>query len=140
MCISLLLITGCHSSYERNTNAGEVKTIMLSQLMEKMQNKDSFAVMFTQSMCGYCQEFESILSEYQQKHGFTMYNVILDNEEATPNENLAIIKPYFPEFRVTPGIFYVENGKCKSHLKDQNGTIDEKHLDDWVQENRIDKK
>ena len=133
-------MTGCGTSYERNTNPGKVEQIMLSQLIEKMQNEETFTVMFTQTECGYCKEFNDILSEYQKDHGFVMYEVVLDHEEATPNENLTIIRPYFPDFRITPGIFYVSNGKCKSNLKPQKGTINEKNLDDWVRRNRIDEK
>ena len=140
LSISILFLIGCQSTYERNTDSGKVIQITLAELVEKMDEKETFAVMFTQSMCGYCQEFKGILSEYQENHGFIMYEVILDYENATPNENLAIIKPYFSDFSTTPGIFFVENGSNKSHLKDKNGTIDKENLDSWILQNKIDKK
>ncbi|RHO26421.1 hypothetical protein [Amedibacterium intestinale] len=140
ICLTILLLVGCQSTYERNTDSGKIVQITLAELVEKMENNETFAVMLTQSMCGYCQEFKGLLSEYQENHGFIMYEVILDYENATPNENLEIIKPYFSDFSTTPGIFFVEDGKNKSHLKDKNGTIDKENLDSWVLANKIDKK
>ena len=139
MCVTTLF--GCSSSnYERDTSPGEIKTISLKELSEKMENKDTFTVMLTQSMCGYCQEFKTILTDYQKEHNLVMNEVVLDKENATPQENLKIIKPYFSDFSTTPGIFYVEKGESKSHLKEKGGTINTEHLDEWVQEFKLDRK
>lgn len=143
LCIIALsfILTGCStSSYKRDTGAGKVEKITLAQMEEKIANKEDFAIMLTQSMCSYCQAFEEILTPYIANHAVTMYDVVLDKEATTPQENLVVIKKTFANFSSTPGIYYVEKGKMKSQLLPQNGTITEQNLDTWVQENQIDKK
>jgi len=136
-----LLATGCSSGeYQRDTSPGEIKKITLSQMDTMMVQEKDFAVMFTQTTCGYCQEFHMILDEYQKNHHLVMYEVVLDEEEATPDENLAIIHRYFPDFSVTPGIFYAVNGKQKAHLAPDAQGITMEHLERWVQKYELDKK
>lgn len=138
--ITCSCMIGCTStSYERDTKQGEVINITLSQVEQKIKKKDSFSVMFTQSMCGYCHDFEGILNTYIESHHIIMYNVILDKEDTTPKENLAIIKQYFSDFSSTPGIYYVKDGKAESHLLPVKNQITEQNLDDWVVKNKIDK-
>lgn len=133
-CICFLfLITGCTTaSYDRDRSQGKIIAISLKQLKQKMKMNETFAVMFTQSMCGFCKDFEELLTTYIQNHAMIMYNVILDKEEATAQENLAIITQYFNDFSSTPAIYYVKKGTNESHLRP--------NLDDWVVNYRLDEK
>lgn len=140
VCCLLLYISGCAtSSYERDTKQGKVIEITLQQVEQKIKAKESFTVMFTQSMCGYCHDFDKVLKTYIEDHHIIMYNVVLDKEETTPKENLAIIRQYFSDFSSTPGIYYVDEGVSKSHLLPENNQITKKNLDDWVLQNKLDK-
>ena len=69
-----------------------------------------------------------------------MYEVVLDNENRSEQENLAIIKKYFPEFSTTPGVFYVEKGKEKNYLNLSSTGMNEEVIDNWVQTYKLDKK
>ena len=140
LSLSLILCGCASSSYKRSTERGEIYKISLAAMLDKVQRKDTFAVMLTQTYCGYCQDFEEMLTAYLKDHDITMYNVILDEEEATPQENLELIRPVFPDFGSTPGIFYVEKGVEKSHLKPKDGEIDDSLLDEWLQEYQLDRK
>lgn len=45
-----------------------------------------------------------------------MYQVILDYEETSEEENRARIAELFPEFNTVPGVFYVVDGEDGSYL------------------------
>lgn len=95
--------------------------------------------MLTQELCLYCQDFHAVLEAYQKNHHVIMYEVILDQEDRSPKENLAIIQPYFPDFSSTPGIFYVKDGKAESQLDgDPVHGISEEMLETWVKEYQLD--
>ena len=135
-----MLLVGCSKDYERDTTKGEEIQITLAEFEEKMANGDSFAVMLTQSHCQYCKEFESYLIPYMEEHHLVMYNVVLDYEETSAQENLQIIHQYFSDFNNTPGIYYVKDGKKKSHLAPKNNEINGDMLEEWVKLNKIDEK
>ena len=126
-------------AYRHDTTPGKIVYISLQEMVEKIEQKDDFAVVFTTSMCGYCQTFHEIFESYHKNHHVVLYEVVLDYEDATEEENAAIIHPYFEEFRTTPGIFYVEAGKKKSYFDTYLYGIDEEIFDLWVQQNQIDR-
>lgn len=140
LCIVLcVFVTGCaNNEYKRSSKSGEVIDITLSQMETKLENGDTFAIAFVTTYCNYCMQFHSIFNEYIKNHEVTLYQVILDNEATSEEENLAIILNYFPEFYSTPGIFYVEDGKEKDYLDLYNLGISEEVIDNWVVEFKMD--
>lgn len=126
--------------YKRDETPGEIITITLAEMEEKMVKGETFVVSFVTTYCMYCQEFDAMLEEYIKKHHVVMYQVILDKENATENENLQIIHKYFKEFFSTPGIFYAKDGQNASYLDTYNLGMDEEVFDAWVKQNQIDKK
>lgn len=136
-----VLLSGCGSSdYERDSSEGEIKQITLSQMDTMITQGKSFAVMLTTTYCGYCQDFHMLLNEYLKDHHVIMYEVVLDLENATESENLAIINRHIKDFSTTPGVFYIKDGKEKSHLLPDAQGIHEQLLDEWVVENQLDQK
>ncbi|MEG2489255.1 hypothetical protein [Anaerorhabdus sp.] len=141
ICFVVLFCEGCSSnSYERDTSKGSINFITLEQMVKKIENKETFPIMFTQSMCGYCRDFETVLNPYIKSHHVIIYDVVLDKEETTPAENLKIIKKYFQRFEFTPGIFFVKDGENANQLKPSGNHITEDDLDTWVVKNKIDGK
>ena len=69
-----------------------------------------------------------------------MYEVVLDKEDATVDENLAIINRYIDDFSTTPGIFFMKNGKEESHLMPNELGITSESLEQWVVKNQLDAK
>lgn len=128
------------TKYERDTTPGEIIYITLEEMETKIANKESFPVILSTTYCLYCRDFHSVFDEYIKTHHVVMYEVILDNENRSEQENLAIIKKYFPEFSTTPGVFYVNNGKEKNYLDFSLTGMDEEVIDNWVQKYQLDKK
>lgn len=140
-CCMLVVTCGCtNQDYKRNEEKGKIVDITLQQAVNKIKAQDSFSIMLTQSMCGYCREFEQMLISYFDHHHVVMYNVVLDKELAAPQENLAIIKQYFKDFKTTPGIYYVKKGKVENHLQAVHGKITEENFDTWVVKYKLDEK
>lgn len=126
--------------YSRDTNPGEVINITMAQMEEKMANNETFVVCFATTYCMYCKQLHVILDDYLKDHHVVIYQVILDLENATEEENLTVIHKYFEEFYTTPGVFYVKKGINKSYLNMYTLGIEEEIIDQWVRENQIDKK
>ena len=126
--------------YPRDTTPGEVITITMAQLEEKIANKETFVVSFETTYCMYCRRLHSILDDYLKDHHVSIYQVVLDLENATEEENLEKIHKHFEEFYTTPGVFYVKKGKNKSYLDTYTLGIEEDVIDQWIREKHIDKK
>lgn len=137
LCLSIL--TGCGGTKEiRDTTAGEVITITLDEMQEKIERGDTFTLALTTTMCSYCQKFHQMLDTYLPTHHVVIYEVVLDEETTSANENRKRINQTFPTFDSTPGIFYVEAGKEKDNLKNRNDGINETYFDEWVIKNKLD--
>lgn len=111
--------------------------ISLDDMQKMMEEKQEFAIVFTQSMCGYCKDYHEMFEEYAKDHHVVMYEVLLDKETASPRENRALIQKYFPGFDTTPGIFYAKDGACENQITQR---LDEEVFDNWVQKNQLDEK
>lgn len=134
---SLVLLVGCSTSVS-SASPGEIILVNLDQIYEKVKNQDSFIVYYAQSDCGYCHDFDEILSEYIPEHPVKIFKVLLDQEEnATPADNLARVRNYFPTFHVTPSVYYVEKGIFKSDLNPESVQITKDMLEAWVKNNHL---
>lgn len=134
---SLVLLVGCSTSVS-SASPGEIVLVNLDQIDEKVKNQDSFIVYYAQSDCGYCHDFDEILSEYIPEHPVKIFKVLLDQEEnATPTDNLARVRNYFPTFHVTPSVYYVEKGIFKSDLNPESVQITKDMLEAWVKNNHL---
>lgn len=132
----LLVVSGCSSKKEEKQNkydAGHIEAITTAQLVEKMENKESFTIVFTQISCSHCKTFLKMLNEYLPDHNLVIYDLILDNE---PNREEALqqCEELFPEFTGTPDIYYVESGKIKSRFWNEGySELDESSFNKWVE-------
>lgn len=125
---------------EESTQSGQIISISMAEMEEKLNAGETFLVSFVTIECPYCQEFHSMLVDYVETHAVTMYQVILDYEEKSEEENRARIAELFPEFNTVPGVFYVVNGEDGSYLDTYHLGVGEAAFDDWVQENEIEAK
>ena len=137
LTFSLVLLVGCSTKIS-SASPGEIVLVNLDQIDEKIENKDSFIVYYAQSDCGYCQNFDEILSEYVPEHPIKIFKVLLNQEEnATPADNLARVRNYFPTFHITPSVYYVENGTFKSDLNPEGVQITDEMPEKWVKNNHL---
>lgn len=136
-----LVLSGCSSKYERDSNPGKLKDITVSQLEEKLAKKETFPIVFTQSFCSFCINFKDMLAGYLPDHNVTLYDVVLD--EAPKDEqqkNLDTIRKTFKGFNATPSLYYVKDGKLENTFDMGNDGITKDKFDKWVQTYKLDEK
>jgi len=124
---------GNGNSVDNETTAepGKVEKITTAQLVEKMNQKEDFALVFTQTTCGHCQAFLSIMDVYMKDHNVLLYDMVLD-EEPDVDAALAQLKTVFPDFTATPDVYCVEKGEIKSRFWEEYDSLDESTFHDWV--------
>lgn len=136
----LLVVGGCGSKQKEKENkyaAGYIEGITTAQLVEKLDNKESFTIVFTQTECTHCKTFMKMLNEYLPDHNLILYDLILDKEEHR-EEALTKLEELFPEFTGTPDIYYVENGKIKSRFWNEGyGGLEEATFNEWVEKHNL---
>lgn len=121
---------------QEDSEYGQIISISMAEMEEKKEEGEPFLVSFVTIDCPYCQEFHSMLADYVLDHPITMYQVILDYEETTEEENREKIASYFPEFHTIPGVFYVM-GEEHEYLDTYHLGVGEDAFDEWVEENHI---
>lgn len=130
-CMLSLLITGCAKA-----DLGKIEYISQEQLAEKMDNKDSFIIVFTQPTCGYCNEFKKMLEDYLPDHGVTLYDLSIDRKvlsEEELDELLEKIHVYFPDMSSTPDLYYVKDGEIVSNFDADKIDLNvEENFNAWI--------
>lgn len=132
----LLSLVGCGGSEKDNETTkepGKVVEITTNDLIKKMNDKEDFVLVFTQTTCGHCETFLSMMDKYMKDHNVVLYNMVLD-KESDVDEALKKLKNVFPEFTATPDIYCVEKGEIKSRFwkEYQEQGLDDKTFHEWV--------
>jgi len=140
LLITLCIVVGCTSKtkYVRDTSEGEVIEITLSEWETKMEDKDSFLVVFSQLYCNGCNQFHKMLDTYLPNHNINVYEVILDYESGMQLDNQDRINVYLSDFSQTPGVYYIEKGKRKEQLLPVDA-IKEDEFDKFIETYQLDK-
>lgn len=130
----MLLLTGCQSG-----PAGRIENITALQLQEKMSNKETFAVVMTQTTCGHCKTFLKEMDKYLKSHNMVLYDLVLDKE---PNydQSLKELTTIFPKFTGTPDIYYIEDGAVQSRFYDELDAgegLDAKTFHTWAENHNL---
>lgn len=140
-----LLLTGCskkqqENEYKADTSPGKIEQVALDELCKMAEEKQTFVALLTLSTCQDCANFKAAADNYLKDHNVVLYEVVLDYEEATRDENLDKIEVFITDFSTVPGIFFIENGIEAAHLTAKDDNITEEMFADWVKEYQIDKK
>ena len=131
----LISLVGCGGEKDNDTTKEprQVVEINTDALVKKMNDKEDFAIVFTQTTCGHCETFLGLMDTYMKNHNVTLYNLVLD-KEADVDEALKKLKTVFPEFTATPDIYCVEKGIIKSRFwtEYQDKGLDKDTFHEWV--------
>ena len=71
-----------------------IKNINISELKEKIDNKDSFILVITQDSCSHCKAFLPVINDVAKTYNITIYDISqtnLSDEDATYLKNIASI-------------------------------------------------
>lgn len=101
-----IILCGCtHATSNKNTvknnsekeaivelqpGKGAVKKIPMQDIFDKMENKETFVVMLSQTYCNACLSFFMETDSYTEEIGLTLWDIILDDEKTSEEENLQL--------------------------------------------------
>lgn len=100
----LFLLSGCSSE--------KVKEITIPELIEKIDNKDTFVLIVSRNSCTHCQKLEEELDKTTKDHNTIIYNVKLDETSYdTLVSDVKKLEKYVSEPGTTPHVYYMKDGK-----------------------------
>ena len=104
MLVTLLVLVGCSTT----SVSHEVK---LSEIIEKIENKDSFILYIGSSECAACQSFAPTYQEAAAEYPAEMYSIEILSAKADHNADLTkLMEDSLGEIEVTPTIFAIKDG------------------------------
>lgn len=119
--LGVTFLSGCQST---SKTPGKIEPITALQLVEKVENKETFTLIFTQSWCPHCKTFLAAMEDYLPTHNVVLYEVVLD-EEPNVDQSYKECTTLFPGLENgTPDLYYVENGEIKSRFWDDEAGKD----------------
>ena len=122
----LLSLTACNKKFSK----GEVVTAYADEVLEKLENKESFIVYVGYDDCQSCKEFKPILNQLIENYDITIYYLPTDDKQTEDQLN-EIQYNYFYRMYWTPTTYIVENGEVLA-IKEQ--LIEYEELVEWLKE------
>ncbi len=122
---------------ELQPGKGAVKKILMQDIFDKMDKKETFVVMLSQTYCNACLSFFMETDAYTEEIGLTLWDIILDDEKTSEEENLKLTNERFGYFSTTPSIYYIENGKVKDSLCANNEKVNLESYKKFLIDNKI---
>lgn len=103
------IISGCTLFKKNETNEGRLIEIGYTELAEKIENKDSFILVVTQTDCSHCAEYKPLLKEILKEYKIDAYE--LDDAKLTDEEYIEFKK--IAIVSATPTTIFIVDGEEK---------------------------
>ena len=120
--VVIILVGGLAFFFLRkNMQTDGVKNINISELREKINNKDSFMLVITQDGCTHCKAYLPTIRKIANQYNLTFYDISqtgLNEEDKTFLKNVANIDG-------TPTTVFIENGEEKTTTNRLVGNVPE---------------
>ncbi len=116
VCLIILIGTFIGDSILSKSYFEEIK---YAEMMKKIDNKDSFVVLFSQTTCSHCMDFKPKLEKVANEFNIHIYYLETDILDA---EDLKELKNNF-SFSGTPTTIFIVNGEEKSAATRINGDV-----------------
>jgi predicted bacteriocin transport accessory protein len=121
--ICLVILIGAFT-LDRILSKSYLKEIKYSEVMEKVENKESFILLLSQTTCTHCMDFKPKLKKVANKYEITVY--YLETDLLSKEEN-ATLKEHF-SFRGTPQTLFVVDGEEKTAATRIDGDVSEEKI------------
>ena len=122
----LLSLTACNKKFSK----GEGVTAQADEVLERLENKESFIVYVGYDDCQSCKEFKPILNQLIENYDITIYYLPTDDKQTEDQLN-EIQYNYFYRMYWTPTTYIVEDGEVLA-IKEQ--LIEYEELVEWLKE------
>ena len=110
LAVGLLVYAGIVLNNNRLKEEKYFKELTISELQEKIDNKESFILVISQTTCSHCAEYKPRIKKVLAKYEVTGYYIekdLLNEEETTQLNNIANISG-------TPATIFITDGEEKS--------------------------
>ena len=114
----LVLLVGAVVA-DRLLSSSNLKEIKYEKMMEKVNNKDTFVVLFSQTTCSHCQAFKPKLESVANEFNIKIY--YLETDLLDEDEYKQLKKDF--SFSGTPTTLFIINGEEKTAATRINGDV-----------------
>lgn len=121
--ICLVILVGCIIA-DRILSKDYLVEIKYDEVMEKVNNKESFILLLSQTTCTHCMDFKPKLSKVAKEYKIKVY--YLESDLLTDEEDDEL-KSHF-SFRGTPTTIFVVNGEEKTAATRIDGDVSEEKI------------
>ena len=121
--ICLIVLIGAFIT-DRILSNDYLKEIKYNEVMEKVDNKESFILLLSQTTCTHCMDYKPKLKKVANKYKISVY--YLETDLLSKEEN-AKLKEYF-SFRGTPQTIFVVDGEEKTAATRIDGDVSEEKI------------
>ena len=98
--------------------------IKYNKVVEKLENKDSFVLLLSQTTCSHCMEFKPKLASVAKDYKVTIYYLEVDLLKDKQRDEL---KKYF-NYSGTPTTVFISDGEEKTAANRINGDVSEEKI------------
>lgn len=126
-------LVGCSSKKDRSdieVENGGLVVISAQEVMDKIDNKDTFVFILTQTGCSHCQQYEPHVVEVCQEKNIQIYQIIADKDDADSINEL--MERYGIEY--TPTTFVVDAGEIEDSFV---GSISTDELIKYLKKHKV---
>lgn len=110
-----------------NNKSGSLIELNYQQLKEKINNKDDFILIVSQTTCSHCASYKPKVKKISEEYKIDVYYIDYDNES---DDNK---KEFLKDFNLdgsTPITLFINNGKEKSMLNRIEGDVSKEKIID----------
>ena len=129
LLVLLVLLTGCAKEPKIK---GSVDRISAAELMEKIDNKETFIFYVGASYCEHCKLYREYLDADIENYPLHIYFVEADGEEN--EDTFDGLMDYLPDLEYPPTTYYVKDGVPNEGYV---GDMDEDQINIWLKRNEI---
>lgn len=129
----VLSLVGCSSSIDRSdisVDKGDLVVTTAKEVLDKVDNGDTFVVIFTQTNCSHCKLYEPTVAEVCVDESIKVYQIVADKDSSGSLDTL--IERLEVEY--TPTTFVIVEGEVEDSFV---GNISVDELKDYFKKHKV---
>ncbi len=107
--IAGLIFAGVTINKEKKEKDKHLVQITISELQEKINNKETFILVVTKDGCSYCESYKPVLKDVLSEHDIVAYE--LNQSTLTSKEDQNTYEELVPNVTGTPTTIFFKNGE-----------------------------
>lgn len=122
LILFIIIIALLFINKDNKPKEGNLEEITYSELQKKVENKEDFVIVLSQTTCSHCANYKPTLIKVAKENNITIYYIDYDKyNEDTINEIIS----FFNFDGGTPTTFFFKEGKETSVMNRLTGTVSE---------------